>query len=239
MGEPFLNSEIVEMLKYCKKKGIVTETVSNGTVLREEALNYLDSLVFSFDAGSKSTFEKLRPGAHFDIIVNNIKKTVSLNTKTYVGMSIIVSKGNVQELHQFVDLACEIGVDYVTFPPVEQWVIKTQEYNSKRDQISNLFIDATKQIMEAETYARKAGLGVRYAPQGEWVSNCTWPWKSVFISHNGYVTPCCIRPDWRVYNFGNIFTTSFKDIWSSEQYQDFRKSLKTNCPTAVCRGCPS
>ncbi len=37
-----------------------------------------------------------------------------------------------------------------------------------------------------------------------------WPFTSCFLTCDGYVTPCCIRQDPSVFNFGNIFKMPFE-----------------------------
>jgi pyrroloquinoline quinone biosynthesis protein E len=137
MGEPFFNHDIVNMLKYSKQKGMITEVISNGTILNEEALKYLDSLVFSFDGATKKTYEKIRVGSNFERVVGNIKKAVKLKKDTTICMSIVVLKENINELKEFVDLAKGLGVDAVGFSPVEQWEVEESQKRNQKSVIKN------------------------------------------------------------------------------------------------------
>ncbi|UCC95674.1 MAG: SPASM domain-containing protein, partial [Candidatus Omnitrophota bacterium] len=67
---------------------------------------------------------------------------------------------------------------------------------------------------------------------------CRWPFEKSFITVDGFVTPCCIRMDPEVINFGNIFETPFRDIWNSKQYRDIRGTLVGNLSNPVCDNCP-
>jgi len=79
-GEPTLNPRFSEMLKYCHEKGILDiKFNTNAMTLTEKmAREWLSikaplTIVFSVDAADKDTFEKIRIGASFDKVVNNIK----------------------------------------------------------------------------------------------------------------------------------------------------------------------
>jgi len=67
---------------------------------------------------------------------------------------------------------------------------------------------------------------------------CRWPFDSCFITVDGFVTPCCIRANPEVFNFGNIFETPFKEIWNGEKYQKFRETMIKNLPNPICDNCP-
>jgi len=237
MGEPFFNKEIVNMLKYCKKKNIVTEIITNGTIFVEESLNYLDRLGFSFDGGTKETFELLRPGANFENVINNIKKAVKLREKTIIMMVVTVSNNNINELTEIVDLAWSLKVNSIHFGLVEQWIV---DQNEKRKEVFNLIPKNYRQkIVKAVKYAEEFGLQTSFNLNRDWAKTCLWPWHGLFITYDGFITPCCIRPDKRVINFGNVLKESFHEIWNNKKYQQFRISLKENKPTNICKNCPS
>ena len=68
---------------------------------------------------------------------------------------------------------------------------------------------------------------------------CHWPFTSAFITAEGYITPCCLRPDPNVMNFGNINEKSFKEIWNSEKYVEFRKNMAEGRANPICDNCPN
>lgn len=235
MGEPFFNKEIIRMLQYCKQKRIVTEIITNGTIFNEKCLPYLDRLIFSFDGGTKETFENLRPGANFEKVLINIRRAVEKNEKTIIYLSTVVSTNNIDELLKIVDLAKDIKVHGVHFGLVEQWIV---EESKKRNQISDLYTLKLHRIKEALKYAKKSGLSTSCDISRNRAKTCLWPWVGLFVTYDGFVTPCCIRPDKRVMNFGNILKVPFNEIWNSEEYRKFRISLKSQAPTKICKNCP-
>ena len=67
-GEPLLHPKLCDFIRYAKQKGIL-ETIINTNAtklnlkLSEKLVDSgLDILIFSFDGGTKKTYEKLRPG---------------------------------------------------------------------------------------------------------------------------------------------------------------------------------
>ena len=90
-GEPLLNPNLPEIISYAKERGIL-ETIINTNATK---LDYkmskkiiesgLDMLIFSFDGGSKKSYEKMRPGRFkfnkFEEVYSNIKNFHKLKVK--------------------------------------------------------------------------------------------------------------------------------------------------------------
>lgn len=78
-GEPMLNKNIFEMIRYAKENGVIDIKMNtNATLMNEKKCRKLlesglDNLVFSVDSPNKEEFERIRRGANFDKIINNIK----------------------------------------------------------------------------------------------------------------------------------------------------------------------
>ncbi len=90
-GEPLLHPELPKFIKYAKEKGILETIINtNATMMNEKVANNLidsglDICIYSFDGGTKKTYEKMRPGRFkenkFDQIFQNIKKFSELKIK--------------------------------------------------------------------------------------------------------------------------------------------------------------
>ena len=67
-GEPLLHPQLPDFIVYAKKKGILETIINTNATKLDETYSKklidsgLDLLIFSFDGGSKKTYEKLRPG---------------------------------------------------------------------------------------------------------------------------------------------------------------------------------
>jgi len=79
-GEPLLYPNILELVKYSKKKNMKVKVISNGKLLSKnnklrEIYNYLDSITFSIDSIDNELNEKMGRGYdHYNNIKN--KKNV-------------------------------------------------------------------------------------------------------------------------------------------------------------------
>lgn len=83
-GEPLLHPKLVEMVKYAKDSGIIeVQFNTNGLLLDEKKASELidaglDRIIISFDGATKETYEKIRVGSNYDIVVSNIKRFVKM-----------------------------------------------------------------------------------------------------------------------------------------------------------------
>ncbi len=72
-------------------------------------------------------------------------------------------------------------------------------------------------------------------------------WEVPFITADGIIYPCCaftegnMREIMHKYAFGNIFETSFKEIWNSNEFREFANKMHRGEVPARCkiRDCPS
>ncbi len=78
-GEPTLHPKFKEMLEYCKGKFFELKINTNATKLTEELSRIIldcgvDIVVFSVDSYRKEEYEKIRKGANFEDVLQNIKR---------------------------------------------------------------------------------------------------------------------------------------------------------------------
>ena len=126
-GEPlmFPIDKLVELINYAKVKlnNTLISFFTNASLLTEEKsrkLIYnseLDVLNFSVDGGTKETYEKVRVGLNFDVVVNNIMVFVRINKendgriKTHT--NIVPLMENRSSFESYYSLFHDIGVDSV------------------------------------------------------------------------------------------------------------------------------
>ncbi len=83
-GEPFLDRQLVEKVRYAKSRGIrEVGMISNGSLITEEIAAGmidagLDAINISVDAGGKETFERTRVHLDYDTVIGNIRTLVRL-----------------------------------------------------------------------------------------------------------------------------------------------------------------
>ena len=125
-GEPLLNPSIYEIIDYAKSKGILETIINtNATELDEEASKKiinsgLDIMIYSFDGGTKSSYEKMRPGRFkentFNKVIENIRKFSEVKNKLNAKfprtkIQMVLTKDTRNEQNKFFELFKDIVDD--------------------------------------------------------------------------------------------------------------------------------
>ena len=124
-GEPYLNKNFLEMVKYASSKGIYTATSTNAHYLTDEVAKKtiesgLDRLIISIDGTTQEVYQQYRRGGHLDKVIAGAKNVVKwkkeLNSKTpFIFFQFLVVKPNEHQIEEIKKLGAEIGVDEVRF----------------------------------------------------------------------------------------------------------------------------
>src|SRR6201987_41927 len=80
-GEPFLNPDFLEMVKYAHDKGIYTATSTNAHYLTDEKAKRtiesgLDRLIISIDGTTQDVYKQYRVGGNLDKVLQGAKNIV-------------------------------------------------------------------------------------------------------------------------------------------------------------------
>src|SRR5438067_9206560 len=124
-GEPFLNPDLLDMVKYAHDKGIYTATSTNAHYLTDEKAKRtvesgLDRLIISIDGTTQDVYKQYRVGGNLEKVLqgarNIVKWKKELNSKKpFVFFQFLVVKHNEHQIEEIKQLAKEIGVDQVRF----------------------------------------------------------------------------------------------------------------------------
>jgi len=96
-GEPFLNPDFLEMVKYAHDKGIYTATSTNAHYLNDEKAKRtvesgLDRLIISIDGTTQDVYKQYRVGGNLEKVLqgarNIVKWKKELNSKTPFVLSL-------------------------------------------------------------------------------------------------------------------------------------------------------
>ena len=86
-GEPFVDRQLVEKVRYAKQKGIrEVGMISNGSLITEDVARGmieagLDAINISVDASGKEVFESTRIGLKYDKVIANIERLVRIRAE--------------------------------------------------------------------------------------------------------------------------------------------------------------
>lgn len=225
MGEPFLNPNLISMIRYAKKNGLQVTLNTNFTVATENDIFKLinakiDVLSISIDGATKETFERIRVGSTFEKVLKNV--ILVLRTKQRLGVKFpkiyfncVIVKENVHEAAKIIRLAEKLGVDGVNFNKPTYPGVKFSE-------------TSTYGLQVKELSSTKLKVDVTYL--NDIVPDCRVP-RSCYITFDGKVLPCTIiamtllRCDYSLYMLGDLTKQSFKDIWFSPHYKELRSRV--------------
>jgi len=257
MGEPFLNHDFFRMVAYADRKGITVRTFSNATLLSEELAERivespLAELTISVDAATKETFERIRSGADWDRVQENIHRLVRARRELGNGRDplitiwMVATTENIGEFPELVRIAKHLGVDrldlqnHLNFWGKEDYQEKMQRYSINREDTPTHYRpDVDRILNEARRVAKEIGMRMTIHTGNTLHAGdkCSWPWTSAYISADGFVVPCCVVANPEVMNFGNLFQDTFSSIQNREKYKALRRSFMEGTPPKMCDGC--
>lgn len=231
-GEPYLNPNFLELVQYASRKKIYTATSTNAHFLTDEMAKRtiqsgLDRLIISIDGTTQETYQAYRVGGKLDKVLEGAKNIVRWkkelkSASPFVVFQFLVVKPNEHQIEEVHRLAKEIGVDHVA--------LKTAQIYD--------YENGSELIPTIEQYSRyRKNSDNTYAIKNELTNNCWKMWQSCVITWDGKVVPCCFDKDAQ-YVMGDLSKQSFKEIWQSEKYNDFRASLlRSREEIEMCRNC--
>ena len=231
-GEPYLHPQFLELVQYASSKGIYTATSTNAHYLSEEMAKRtiesgLDRIIISIDGTTQETYEAYRVGGKLDKVIEGARNIVRLKKELksitpYVVFQFLVVKPNEQQIDAVHKLAKEIGVDHVALKTAQIY-----DYKNGSDLIPTI-----------DKYSRyQKGKDGTYSIKNELLSHCWKMWQSCVITWDGKVVPCCFDKDAH-YVMGDLTQQSFKEIWSSKNYNSFRDTiLRSRDEIEMCRNC--
>ena len=117
-GEPFARRDIIDVFAAIKRYGLPLGTVSNATMIGPKRAGQIvdvgvDSIMFSLH-GPREVHDRITriPGS-FDKAVKNIRNFCKHKGHTDVMMNLVLSRENIDNIFNMIDMGRELGVDKV------------------------------------------------------------------------------------------------------------------------------
>lgn len=138
-GEPFVSPVIRDFLfnfDSAENPNLKIFILTNGQLLNRECWEKMEkahpaisSVQVSIDAATKETYEKIRSGANFDTLMENLDYLSKLRSQNVIGqliISFVVNALNFTQMKQFVKIGFEFKCDHVYFALMSNWGIFTE-----------------------------------------------------------------------------------------------------------------
>jgi len=230
-GEPFINKNLAGMINYARKKNMYVSISTNGHFINEKNVdtvvkNAPDKLIYSIDGLDEESYQNYRIGGTFEQADTGLRALINkkkeLNQKhPYVELQFIVMKQNEHQLDEVLKYGKDVGVDKVVF--------KTMQISS--------YENALKFLPSNKKYRRYIIDNGSFRIKGKIKNHCFALWRTSVITWDGKVVPCCFDKD-AEYELGLTNGKSFKDVWHSDEYNNFRaRILGDRQSISMCTNC--
>ena len=193
-GEPTVNKNLSEMLKYLSGKFLATKVNTNAYLLDEEIIHAildsdLQTLVFSADSVKDSMYSQLRVNGDLKRVLDNIELFNEIKEKQYPSSKLITRVSGVkfnegQDLDEMDDFWGHL-VDQVMFVDYNPW--------------ENIY-DAKKNNMDKP---------------------CSDLWRRMFVWWDGKVAPCDVDYLTTLSN-ESVLDKTIPEIWQGKKYTELR-----------------
>ena len=231
-GEPFLHPEFLTLIKAANQRNIYTATSTNAHFITpkkaEEIIESgLDRIIISIDGLTQDTYEQYRRKGQLEKVITGTKNLIKAkencrSSTPHIIFQFLVVRPNEHEVSDVFKLGKSLGVNEVR--------LKTaQLYDYK---------NGNPLMPKNEKYARyKLTKNGTYKPKYRLLNHCWRMWSSTVLTWDGKVVPCCFDKDAH-HILGSIDQMSFKSIWKSEAYQQFRQAVFTQRKSIdICKNC--
>lgn len=231
-GEPYINPQFLDMVKYAHGRGIYTITSTNGHFLNEENARKtiesgLDRLIISVDGTTQETYQSYRREGKLETVLQGARNVVKwkkqLNSNTpHLIFQFLVVRPNEHQIPEIYRLAAEIGIDEVKLKTAQVY-----DYQHGNDLIPTIGKYARYEEKSDGTWRVKNKL----------LNHCWKLWHACVITWDGLVVPCCFDKD-ATHRLGDLKKLSFGEIWQGKEYHRFRTTLlKGRDQIDICTNC--
>ena len=207
-GEPFLDRQLVEKVRYAKSRGIAeVGMISNGSLIDEETARGmidagLDAINISVDAAGKEVFERTRVHLDYDTVIGNIRTLARLRQES--------GKRRPRLILSFV-----------------------RQENSPDEQA---FIDEWSQVADKIHITDLHNWAGTLHGRSDVQYPCYRMWLTFTVLWDGRVSLCCADFDGRNV-LGDLRTSSIAEIWNSPPYRSVRRQHLESGGPEICRSC--
>ncbi|MDH5451628.1 MAG: radical SAM protein, partial [Candidatus Bathyarchaeota archaeon] len=224
-GEPLLHKQIDKIISLASKNADYTWINSNGILLDQKMTRRLDSsglteLALSIDSPDPEIFNQIRKGADLDKIKENARHFTDHSTIP-LRIHAVLSALTLDSSLNLPMMAHELGANKLTFnilhpTPDKHLMPNPQKLLHTCEKLHRLCLELGLKTDITEILKKQS------------TNLCKAPLLSTFIDSEGYMTPCCNYPQFRL---GNVFDKGFEECWNAEETRRFRKRvLRGNFP---------
>jgi radical SAM protein with 4Fe4S-binding SPASM domain len=238
-GEPFLNKELTQMIRYAAARGMYVKASTNGQFFesrefcQELVKSGLHAVTVSFDGADQETIDKFKVNCRFDKTLNGLKLLCQAKSELHsklpeVALQFIIMKHNEHQREQMKRLARDLRVDI--------YYEKTFHIYGEDTE----FQDMAKEFLPGDLSFSRYRLGKNgiFSLKGNLINRCRYLSSTMVINSNGLVVPCPYDRH-SEYIMGNVFKENLREILKKEKYLLLGKKINADRKMVpVCNLCP-
>lgn len=250
-GEPFVRSDMIDIMEQIKKHDMNGSITTNGTLLTNSKIDRIseigwDLLRISIDGladthdelrGKKGSFLKIKRALDYFETKKN-KTTIEINT--------VLNKKNYKEIPELVEFASNYQINKIILLPVIEFNTGSRQIkvdnklatdvakslaNAKDIAEKNEIMINTDQVIEDELYDKSNETDMIIS---DYDIPCFVPWYSLSINAKGIATPCSqFKEDKGI----DVRGKSLQEIWVSKKFEEIRRNIINKELPETCSKC--
>jgi len=252
LTEPFMTRDFPDRLALVRQFAVpYSEIITNGTLLNERIIRkILDAeitcLTVSVDGGTKETYEAIRTGAVFQVVMYNLGLFQSMRRNRRVALpqlriNHVLSEPNIDHFDAFLSLVEKIRPEKIgvrTVSRMSNAIIQQSadpEFWKKVGDARGKLADFCRRTgIEDAGFLRDRPTPIELFTEAGEKMICRAPWENLAIFPSGDVYPCMA---WTRAPIGNFLKQSFGEIWHGGEVAALRREFKKEKPGVDCLNC--
>ena len=244
-GEPLLHKDIDKFIVRTKEKGIDAGMYTNGQFLKESlAEKILPSLTFirfSFNGGSGRNYAEIHKTGEsvFAEVLRNIGCAAGIKAKrglvADLGAQYVLLPENIDFLVGAAKILKEAGIGYFAIKPFVQQS-ERQSYKMREkfnlENIESVVNDVVGLSDENFSVIVRRNAFDRYGERR--YAHCFGTSFVSVVNSAGDIASCLPYWDDEQFVFGNIYKTSFEEIWKGEKRREIKRRLECELDVSKC-----
>lgn len=256
-GEVFLVEYFEELVQKASLYPNIYQTLqTNGLLLDKKwaqlLAKYNIAVLFSIDATTKKTYERIRSGARFQDLLENInvfnEYREKYNSNAAKILCVCIMRSNYMEIEEFVDLAIKYDFKQISFGAIHGTNAVSEDiFNPVDDQAIGYLkqrIPIIEKICQEKGIVLEASFKAYLVDKTDNLDKtyniensdggikCKFPWTSLCVDaiRGGDVYPECLCSR----SAGNIMRDSLFNIWNASVMQQYRSAIATDNFKRIC-----
>lgn len=247
-GEPTLYKPLPEILDICTQSGIDTSLTTNAVPFNEKNTeNFVKNcswIKVSINAGDRETYSKIHKTkeSDFDKVVENLARAVKIkkekNYECTIGSQMLLLPENKHTAVTLAKTMRDIGVDYLVIKPYTQSLYGKSRVYEGLTYENMMDLDEELNKLETEDFkvVFRANTMKKLEEEKQPYSKCySTPYFWSYIMADGSVYGCSAYLQNEKFNYGNINSQTFKEIWEGSKRKEGISFVKDELDITMCR----